>query len=83
MGSSSERGNVVIKRVQDAKMLDITRNLQEQGAYLHDIARHKEKAYESLEEKYKHVYSSYEQRTKETLDLQGKLMRLEKKITKL
>ena len=50
---------------------------------MHDIALHKEKAYEELQEKYRHVYSTYEQKTKETLDLQAKVMRLEKKITEL
>ena len=64
-------------------MSDTTRDLQEQVAYLHDIALHNEKAYEDLQEKYRHVYSSYDQRTKETLELQGKVMRLEKKITEL
>ena len=50
---------------------------------MHDIALHKEKAFEELQEKYKHVCSTYEQRTKETLDLQAKVMRLEKKIIEL
>ena len=52
-------------------------------AYLHDLALNKEKIYENLDEKYRHVYSTYEQRTKETLDLQGKVIKLEKKVTDL
>ena len=60
VGGSGARGNVVIKRVQEAKMSDTTRDLQDQVAYLHDIALHKEKAYEDLQEKYRHVYSAYE-----------------------
>ena len=50
-------------------MWDTIRDLQEQVAYMHDVALSREKMYEDLQEKYKHVYSSYEQRTKETLDL--------------
>ena len=49
-------------------MLDATKDLQKQVAYMHDIALHKEKAYEDLQEKYRHVFAAYEQRTKETLD---------------
>ena len=83
VGGSSARSNIVIKRVQEAKMLDATNNLQEQVSYMHDISLHKEKAYEDLQEKYRHVFATYEQRTKETLDLQAKVMRLEKKIIEL
>ena len=50
-------------------MLDTTRDLQEQVAYMHDVALSKEKIYKDLQEKYRHVYSTYEQRTKEALDL--------------
>ena len=39
--------------------------------------------YENLQEKYRHVHSSYEQRTKETQDLQGKVIELEKKVIEL
>ena len=60
VGSLTNRGNVVIKRVQYVKMSDTTRDLQEQVAYLHDRTLNKEKVYEDLQEKYRHVYSSYE-----------------------
>ena len=42
-GCSTARGNVVIKRVQDVKIPDTTRDLQEQVAYMHDVALSKEK----------------------------------------
>ena len=64
-------------------MFDTTKGLQEQVAYMHDVALSKEKIYEDLQEKYRHVYFSYEQKIKETLDLQGKVMNLEKKILEL
>ena len=69
VGGLNTRGNVVIKRVQDVKMLENTRDLQEKVAYLHDVALNKEKIRENLQEKYRHVYSTYEIRTKETIDL--------------
>ena len=50
---------------------------------MHDIALHKENAYEDLQEKYRHVYFAYEKRTKETLVLQGKVMELKKKVMEL
>ena len=50
---------------------------------MHDSSLRKENIHDDLQEKYKHVYSSYEQRTKEALDLQGKVMELEKKVIEL
>ena len=49
------------------------KNLQEQVAYLHDVALNKEKIHERLHEQYKHIFATYEQRKKDTLDLQCKI----------
>ena len=48
VGGSIARGNVVIKRIQDAKMSDTTKDLQEKVVYLHDLALNKENIYENL-----------------------------------
>ena len=50
---------------------------------MRDVSLNKEKIHENLQQQYRHAYSTYENRTKEMLDLQGKVMVLEKKVSKL
>ena len=55
VSGSIAKGNVVIKRIQDAKISSTNEGLQEQVEYLHDLALNKEKIYKNLQEKYRHV----------------------------
>ena len=61
----------------------MTKGLEEQTTFVHEVALRKEKIVENLHEQYRHVYYAYEQRTKETLDIQGKIIALERRILEL
>ena len=50
---------------------------------MHNVPLRKLKIHENIQEYYRHVFSTYEQRTKETQDLQGKVNILDKRESEL
>lgn len=57
---TSGEGNIIIKRVSDAKLCETTNHMKEQTSFVHGVALEKEKAHERLQLQYRHVFSAYD-----------------------